>query len=227
MNDYTLAEVFNIVYSREFAKFDNPPKHHFSRRHRKAMREILYPRSKSFAADNCHIPLKKRVLVVLMLILLSAFGIAAGAAAIRGFARQEYRDHTELFQVNADNCPKTIEDVYYLPVIPKEYELYKQIFDSGWVNLSYIDYSTNKTLLFDQYVKDVFHIGFDNERGNLEEISVNGKYALYYNGGSLGIIIWDNEDYIMQISGDFSEDELIALAGSVEIKKSNSKNWHN
>lgn len=221
MNDYTLAEVFDIVYSREFAKFDNPPKHHFPRSHRKAMKEIFYPHTKSISTDNYRIPLKRRVLVALIMIILSTFGIAAGAAAIIGFTRQEHRNHTELFAVNALNSPKTIEDVYYLPNVPGGYELNKQIIDSEWIHLGYIDHSTNKTLLFEQFVKYDFHMGFDNEQSSLEETSINGKIAFYYKGNNYGIVIWDNEDYILKISGNFTTDELITLAESVEMKKSN------
>lgn len=219
MNDYTLAEVFGIVYSREFAVFDNPLKHYFPRSHRKAMREILYPRTNS-AADNRRIPLKKRVLIVLMVILLSAFGIAAGAAAIRGFTRKEYRDNTKLFALNDDNYPKTIEDVYYLPDIPDGFELCEQIFNTNLVHLRYDDSSTNRKLIFDQHVKEGFSTQFDNEQDILEEMEISGKYALYSENNSFGIIILDNEDYIFEISGNLTKNELISLAESVKYKTS-------
>ncbi len=219
MNDYTLAEVFDTVYGQEFSEFDNPPKHFFSRRHRKAMKEILYPQTTSTFTAKRKMPLKKRVIIMLIVILLSALGITAGAAISRGFTRKEHRDNTELFAVNAENAPKTIEYVYYLPKIPEGYEPHEQFSDSTWVHSSFINLASRRTITLDQDVKEGYGIHFDNEHYILEKMIVNGKYALYYEGNGFGIIVWDNEDYILKISGDFTKDELIALAESVEIKR--------
>lgn len=219
MNDYTLAEVFQIVYKEEFAEFDNPPKHFFSRRHRKAMKAILYPHTAPEPSEKRHIPLKRRVLIVLMVVILMAFGISAGAAMIRGFTRKENSDNTEIFAVNAENAPKTIEYVYYLPEIPEGYVPHEYTADSWSVNTSYINLSINKTLNFNQHVKDGYHTHLDNERHELEEIEINGKYALYLGSDSWGTITWDNEDYVLEVSGCFTKEELIALAESAVIKE--------
>lgn len=218
MNDYTLAEVFQTVYRQEFSEFDNPPKHFFSLRHRKAMKEILYPQTTLMAAADRNIPLKKRVIIALLVILLSALGITAAAAISRGFTRKEHRDNTELFAVNAENAPKTIESVYYLPIIPDGYELYEQTRNSRNVFTDYINNSTNRTRSFDQHVKEGFSTHLDNEHFLLEEIDIDGKSALYFYNNNYGILIYDNEDYILEIAGNFTKDELISLARSVENK---------
>lgn len=219
MNDYTLSEVFDTVYGQEFSEFVNPPKHFFSRRHRKAMKEILYPPTVSIPAANRKVTLKNRVIIALLVILLSALGITAGAAISRGFTRKENRDNTELFAVNAENAPKTIEYVYYLPSIPDGYKLYEQNSDSDWVHSSYIDLTSRRTITLDQDIKEGYNIHFDNERNIIEKMEVKGKYALYYEDNGFGTIVWDNEDYVLKISGHFTKDELIAFAENVEIKR--------
>lgn len=223
MNDFTLAEVFEEVYKQEFTEFDNAPKHFFSRRHRKAMNEILYPRNKSELTKSADyqrkIPIKRRALIALLAIILSVCGIAAGAAICRGFLRKEHSDNTQIFTVNAEKAPKTIEYEYYLPDIPNGYEPYEYYSDSWYVYTSYIDSSTNKLLTFEQDIKDGYNAHFDNEHYIMEELEINGKYSLCFTVENSGTIVWDNEDYILQVFGHFTKDELIELAESVRIKQ--------
>lgn len=222
MSDYTLAEVFEIVYDREFAEYDNAPRHFFSRRHRKAMKEILYPGATPNTAPRYtpsrNIPIKRRVLIAVMIVVLLALGITVGASMSWGFTRKEHRDNTELFTVNAENAPKTIEYVYYLPDIPEGYVLQKQFPGEISFSTNYIDPSTNRTMTFDQRVKDGYNNHIDNERHKIEELDIGGKYAVYWGSENFGIIIWDNEDYVFEISGFFTKDEIIELAKSVKIK---------
>lgn len=221
MNDYTLAEVFNTVYSEEFSEFDNPLGHLFSRRHRKAIKEILYPQTISTFTANRKKLLKKRVIIMLIVILLSALGITAGAAISRGFTRKEHCDNTELFAVNAENAPKTIEYMYYLPKIPEGYEPHEQFSDSTWFHSSLINPLSHRTITFNQHVKEGYKSHFNNEHAPLEDIKINGHKGVYLNYSFddviSGIIIWDNDDYILVLSGDFDKKQLIELAKTLKI----------
>lgn len=201
-NDYTLSEVFGMVYEREFAEFDKMPRHIFSRRHRKAMKAILHPRPER--------PLRrlsptKRVAVTVLTIFLALSGVTAGAAAFRGFTLKEHRVHTEIFSVNSENAPKTIEYVYYLPNIPEGYILDKQILDEVWNVSDYFKPNTDEYFKFGQYVKKDFSADFDNEHAQLEPTEVNGKSGLCYELNRWSVLIWDNEDYILKMSGDFTK----------------------
>ncbi len=221
MNDYTLAEVFNTVYSEEFSEFDNPPRHFFSRRHRKAMKEILYPQTTSTFTAKRKMPLKKRVIIMLIVILLSAFGITAGAAISRGFTRKEHRDNTELFAVNAENAPKTIEYVYYLPKIPEGYVLSEKTNDQWHEITIYTNSITKRNIVIHQTVKEGYKTHLDNEHSILEDIYVNGHTGLYFFSKEYddvwSEVIWDNNDYVLELSGDFDKNALIDLAESLKI----------
>ena len=222
MNDYTLTEVFNIVYSKEFSEFDNPPGHFFSRRHRKAMKEILYPQTTSTFAVSRKIPLKKRVIIAVLVILLSALGITAGAAISRGFTRKEHRDNTELFAVNAENAPKTIEYVYYLLEIPGGYEFSENVSDPWHEATTYTNSVTRRNLVIHQIVKEGYKTHYDNEHSVLENICFDGHTGLYLhskeNEEVWGVIIWDNDDYVLEITGDFDKKTLIDLAKALKIR---------
>lgn len=217
MNDYTLADIFDAVYEQEFSEFDNPPRHLFSRRHRKAMKEILYPQTISTSAANLKIPLKKRVIIALLVILLSALGITAGAAVIKRFILEEHSDHTELLAVNDKNAPIMIDRLYYPTAVPDGYALYDHFNNSRNVFIRYVNIATEREIFFDQCVKDAFSVCFDHEYSSVEETEIDEKPALYLYNNKTGAIVWDNGDYIMEVGGHFSKDELMAFAKSVEI----------
>ena len=223
MNDYTLSKVFDTIYRQEFSEFGNLPKHFFSLRHRKAMKEILYPSVESKSAFNRNISIKRRVIIALLVIILSALSITAGAAICRGFTRKEHGDNTELFAVNAENAPKTIEYVYYLSTIPDGYELYEKDDDKWDVTTHYINRITNRTIVIHQTVKEGYNAHIDNEHSAIENIYINGCKGLYLNSSSTdiisGTIIWDNCDYILSISGDFDKITLVELAKTLKISE--------
>lgn len=113
-----------------------------------------------------------------------------------------------------------IETVYYLPEIPEGYELFQSTFSEQSVYTSYIKPDTNRCISFEQFVKDRYSYYFDTEQQDFEELDINGHYALYLGSrdvnNTCGYIVWDNGDYILQIFGDFTKDELIKLAKSVK-----------
>ena len=218
MGDYTLAEVFDAVYRQEFSEFDDPPGHFFSLRHRRAMKQIFYPRNALTSAAKRKLPLKKRVIIVLLVILLSVLGIAAGAEICKSFAFEEHNSHRYLFAVNDKNAPAEIVTLYRLPAVPDGFEVFYENSDPYNAFIDYYDYSEHRSLCFLQNVKNGFNINLDNELGYLEEMKINGcpAYFLSFYDES-GVIVWDNGDYILEVAGEFSKDELIAFAESVEI----------
>lgn len=214
---YNLKEIMCEVYRQDFAEFDNPPKHHFSHRSRKKLNDILYPKSPQPAENHRRITPSKRIIIALLIIILMAVGITAGAAISRGFTRKEHRNNTELFAANAENAPKTIENVYYLSEIPKEYELHETVSDDWFVSTSYMNYNTNRCMVLSQIVKEGYKNHVDNEHHPLEEVDVNGHYGLYLGDCDGGLIIWDNGDYVLKLSGNFNKDTLLNLAKSAKV----------
>ena len=60
---------------------------------------------------------------------------------------------------------------------------------------------------------------YNSEGWFTEEIKINERPAVYFTeDGIAGTIVWDNEDFILEIGGDLSKEELIALAESVKIE---------
>lgn len=220
----TLKTILEEICAEEITEYERLKPHHFSRsRHRRAMGEILHPSSCSYSdrisLRHRHIPTKKRLLLIAVAIITAMQGTAISGAMLRGFRHKDYPDHTMLLAANAQNCPKTIETVYYLPEIPEGYELYEENYRIPYVTIFYENNTTKRSMAFCQDVKEGYAVNFDNEHHTFEEVDINGRYGLYQKPNDendiSGTIVWDNGDYILQISGNFTKDQLLDLAKSV------------
>lgn len=214
---YNLKEIMCEVYRQDFAEFDNSMRHHFSRRSRKKLNGILYPKTLQPAQNLRRIAPGKRIVIALLIIILMAVGITAGATIANGFLRKNHSDNTELFTPAAANCPKIIENVYHLPEIPEEYEFYETVSDNWGVATFYMNRNTGRCMALNQTVKEVYKSHVDNEHHPLEEVDINGHYGLYLGDCYGGLLIWDNGDYVLELSGDFDKDTLLNLAKSTKI----------
>lgn len=225
MGELTLRDILEemcLEEANEFANMENIPHQHFSLRHRRRMRKILST-NRPGRRSLRNLPPSKRVAAVVLIILLATFTFAAGAIAISGFIRKDHRDNTQLFPADIGNCPVRIEHEYYLSEIPEGYELYEKNINPFVVYIKYINPTNQDTLIFVQNVKEGYEQHFDNEKAIFEEeeIDINDYYGLYLNLGNKdrekGVIVWDNGDYIMEVKGFLSKNELINLAKSAKL----------
>ena len=170
MCNSTLNEVFEEIHRRDFAVFDNAPRHLFSNKHRRAMKKILSAASQNAgpSCDTHKLPFGKKAII-----------IAAGAAIVNVCKLEKHRDNTEVLTANAENCLQTITDVYHLSKIPDGYELSEQMVNSSWANTTYYNKQTNRYFTFDQSVKIGYDTHFDNEKHHINEHEIEGHYALY------------------------------------------------
>lgn len=220
MNEIMLSDVLEKVCIEEAAAIPDLHVPKLSFGHRRRMKRIfsLYQRG-LYSHRNYRIGMKRAALVITV-IFLAMFTVTAGAAAIRGFNRKEHRKYTELLTANSENCPKTIENVYYIPELPEGYKLYEEDCTGYFVYKSYINYDTSSYMVFTQRTKEEYEEHFDNEHQTFEELEINGYYSLYIKNTSKinsGIIVWDNGNYILSISGFFTKEELIELAKSTKF----------
>ena len=75
-----------------------------------------------------------------------------------------------------------------------------------------------KYMMFNQYTKDSFSANIDNEQAQIvEKYDKNGNKILVHNYQDLSvIIIWDNGEYIFELSGTCSESELMKIYYSLK-----------
>ena len=222
MDNITLNQILENICIEEAAAISDVPVPKLSYRHRRHMKKIFsqYQKSVQIGRRPC-VAIGKRLVIVMTIIILAMYTAAAGAMAINGFNQKRYHDYTTLLTVNADNCPKTIENVYYLPEISKGYELDNEIIDDYFVYRAYLNKDTGGHITFVQDVKNGYKSNFNTEYNEFETLTINGHYALYLETGNSeeisGLLVWDNGDYVLEISGNLSKDELIELAKTAKF----------
>lgn len=139
----------------------------------------------------------------------------------KNFHGTVYYDNTQLFAVNTENCPTTIEYEYYLSNLPDGFEMVEHDSLSFYVYTLYENTSSKQVITFSQYTKDKFTPHYNTEHDNFEEIEINGNNGVCLNFSDdehfRSVVIWDNGDYILEIIGNLPKSHLIDLAESTKV----------
>lgn len=206
--------------------------HRFSHRHNRRMKRIfkLYEKNTSkMHADNRpkiqrpqKLTLKYAVMLAALIFLAALAGCTVAYFTSQDFRGEVHKEYTRIFPTNTENCPATIEEKYYLPELPEEFEVYETEQTSLNVYISYRDYSTRETIVFRQIVKPDFPtMHLNTEQCDFQEVDINGHCALLLDYNSIGKkysgVIWDNGDYVIELCGNLSKNQIIDLAKSTKI----------
>lgn len=230
MCENIFKELLGEMIESELAEFDNLPDRKPSLRHRIAMKRIFarYETNKlkenertTAALPPSRLNFKQRIILALVIVLLMTLLVGWVAVFIsKDFHGIVYADNTHLFAVNTENAPTIIEYQYTLDHIPEGFELIKTVSSPTFVYTYYLNNSTEQTIVLEQSVKLDYDPHYDNERGKFEEFNINGKTGLFIDFSTEKLnsstFIWDNGDYIIEISLDLDKNSAADL---LEINK--------
>lgn len=234
MSESVLKSILEESARLEWAKYENAPEHVFSKKQERKMKhsfKLFEKKSGRFVTHECakssHIRLTKKTVLVLLTILFLA--VLAGGALFSftssNFRGRIYSDNTEIYAITTENCPATIEEKYYLPCLPDGYEVLQTDSTPFFEYISYYNVETEQSFLFCQHVKkdgDPFHL--NTEGYYLEEIKVNNCCGLFIDFSSDDYIgselLWDNGDYILELSGDIDKNFALFLAENAKVLES-------
>lgn len=235
MNEDVLKELLGEMLKREFEKFDDPPKWNFSLKHRLAMKRIFArynrnaqklkekPTEQAAPIERQHIRLnlKQRLIIALIVVFLMALtGCVVATFISKHFHGTVYEDNTLLTPANVENAPLTIEYAYTLNSVPEGFELIETGASKTDVYTLYQNNLTNQTIAVCQWVKSRYTPHINTEHRTLEEIRINNTTGLYVDMGYENyyktLLVWDNGDYILQVSADLDKETTIKLS---EINK--------
>lgn len=236
MSESILRAILEESVRHEWDKYDNVPEHIFSKKHERSMKRIFMLFEKNRCKFEPHLIskpnhnfrfTKKTVLVLVTIIFLAALaGCAVMYFVSNSFRGKVNNDNTELFVINTENCPSEIEEKYYLSELPEDFEVTDSTSTPFYEYTSYQNNKTQseQTIVFRQYVKtDLGSVHYNTEGQDLEEVQINEHYGLCLDFSSKGLVftdvIWDNGDYILEISGDFDKNTLLNLAKSAKVYK--------
>ena len=232
---YTMDELISGYFEKQSAEVDEVPLPKFSLRHRLTMKRIfkLCEHNKAMSDINAEDPCEKvlghkqlsfRKRLIIAVAIIVCLAVMTGFVIVfisGGFNGTVYQDNTHLFAIDTANCPSTIEKEYSLSVVPEGFEMYDVSATSTDITVMYCNPDTEQVLVFGQTVKSEFNPHINTKGYDLQETKVNSCNAIYIEYinayGVSSTVIWDNEDYILELFGDFDNNELRDLAISNEI----------
>lgn len=224
-----LAEDVNGQYG-EF--FGNDTKHRFSRAYKKRRKMnilsaektrggVPIPPAPRFSIPKMTgIPLKKRVTIVSIAVMM-AIGVSAGAGASLAVGMKKVAKTKIDFLLKAvdmENCPETIECIYYLSEIPDGF--YLEEFDNEIISEVSTWYKNTNGYDFILFMQDTKkgNSFYDNEHiSSIEDVTVGDKYGVFMTWEKTTRLVWDNGDYVLEISSRLPKEEAIELAKSAKV----------
>lgn len=230
MNESVFKEILGDALKCGLAEFDNAPEHKFSLKHRLEMKRIFakYARNvrklKKEVKENTatveykpRLNIRRRILLIAVIIILMTFLVGWVVVFVSDkFHGTVYHDNTHLFAVEVENCPQTIEHRYAPVSVPDGFEMIETDFSPIDVYTYYKNKQTGQEITLRQWVKSAFDPHYNTERHHFEEITVNGKSGLYIDFSEETychtLLVWDNEDYIIEIVADLNKSETYNLA---------------
>lgn len=240
MSENVLKEILLEVHEIECAVSDNLPDFKPSLRHRLAMNRIFarFERNSRKLRNTRSIgeqpkiehrtrrySIKQRLLMATLIIILMTL-LAGCVGAIVKFVSERfggtvYEDNTQLSVVELENCPQTIEYRYALTNVPDGFELIKTVSSPTNVCTLYLNSSTGQVITLNQWVKSHFAPHYNTEKSTFEEIKINGTTGLFIDFSGYkqisSALIWDNEDYIIEISADLDKNSALDLLNIAKL----------
>ena len=184
-----------------------------SRRHKLAMRTIVYGKAGGARAWS---PRMRRVVAILVAaaLLLTSCGI---------IFREEIREVFEelfvsLYFKDDSEAPRTIEEIYTLGYVPEGYVLDQELKDS--LAVKYVFKNENNDVF--TFVQNTIHGEFviDSEEGYSEFVAVGEKRVYYRFSGEHHHYVWSDGKYVMSImtEEDFPQEKIIRIIEEMTTK---------
>lgn len=233
MNENDFKAVLAEICDEEIFELNKFPPFKTSLRHRLAMKRIfaLYEKKTHITvsvppiiqtSQSKHLHLSKRLIILFAVIMCAA--LLTGFMLVyfsKDFHGTVYNDNTQLFAVNTENCPITIEYEYYLSDLPDTFKMVEHDLTRTDFYMRYENTSFGQVITLTQYTKNGFNTHYNTEYHNFDEIEINGHSGVCLdisNGECDGsIVIWDNGDYILEIVGNLPKNHLVDLAKSTKV----------
>ncbi|MDE7361746.1 MAG: DUF4367 domain-containing protein [Oscillospiraceae bacterium] len=231
MNNFKTA--LENVIQKDLGRYENAAEHEFSAEFEKKMAALS--KRVSGGKRSKRMRIGRIIAAAAAAVVLFAMGTLAGAVS-SGFnvvQSKRWGLPSKLFTAaDTEGCPMTIETVYVLDGFPMNRFGISESGDgtsvlSKYYSAPYEEYLNDemyslKTIFLEQETKETFKFKYtDMEYVTYKQLTVNGGQAYfitrerYY--GMEAYLIWESEDYIFTLSGSFSEERALELAGSLAV----------
>ena len=206
-----LALACELSLNDWFATFpDEIPEAERSKKHEKWKKNLF----NKMRNDRYHRFTTKTVKVMLIAATLCALLLTAFVVPS---SREFIVDHFDIFSRYklTESNNNVVDGEIIVGYIPEGFELTnEQDFARATMN-EYID-SIGGVFIISKY-SSTTEVDFDTEMGGAENIIVNGKtYVFYIDENNHNILVWNKTDYVYQMEGTLSKDELLKIAETVK-----------
>jgi len=223
---FTIEELIAGYYDREFSQAESASPPHFSRRHKRRMKEILSvktgneARGGTFAGKAFRKPMsvRKRIIIAAVIVILMALLTGAVSAFVSGnFGVTISGDSVYVTVKLSGSGPRVIENAYYLEDLPGGYTEKRRVLGGKYNRyISYYDDEYNMISL-GQFTRENFIMRFTVAKDMIEKTSVNGSDALCadlnQSNWPHSFVIWSKDGYIFILIGDnIPSGEIVEIA---------------
>lgn len=224
-NKEILSAALKSDYLSELSVFEALPDYRMSRSFDRKMHKLIRAYLKQKNRESTVYKRRTRVRLLAIAIIIATVALGTGGVVLlqywdtfrlRGVGNNEYA-----FDVsNPESAPKEILDKYRITADLSGYK--KEVISDSeldyWV--VYTD-DSGKTIWYNQFTKtmaDSLQIGLGNVQIPPEKTDLDNYTALYYvSANGVQNLMWDNGDYIFELSAEgLSKEEAKALALSVK-----------
>lgn len=224
-DDEMIAKALSEALAADIIEYQKLPDHKFSRRFRSKMKKLIarpFPRTND--ASERHIPLKKRMVVALIAVLLSLFLMGAALIAYKLWNYYRVEDYSLYSILNIDDSgdfPTELEERYRIGADMSGFT--ERVLTDEYFNY-WVEYKSPDgiiTINFEQYVKEAVQgmlLNTENALDEPTETEINGHRGVLFQTryGDM-VLIWDVGDYIIRLSTiGIRQNELFSLADSVQ-----------
>ncbi len=221
MSNELFNNILQKVCDEEFAEYEKIEEHKFSIRHRRKMKKLFCEYDKKCASnvpEKQTVRFRRRVTAVVIAAVVLITSCLTVGALTGGFKFTLKSDHTAMFNIDYENAPQTIEYLYYISALPDKYKLTTSDIDIALSAYFYYETNDEHIYYFGQVVKSAYKSYLNTEKYKMEEVVIDNKNGVFIAFESESLLVWDNGDYVLEIYGNFTKEEMLNLAKSVKIK---------
>ena len=220
MSNELFKNILQEMCDEEFAEYETSNEHKFSLKHRRKMKKLFREYDKKYASDVSDkkmVQSRRSIAAVIIAATIFIVSCVTVGALTIGFRHIQKSDHTEIFNIDYENAPQTIEYLYYISDLPDEYKLIDSDVDIDISAGYFYETEDGRIFKFNQVVKSVYKSYINTEKYKMEEVVIDNKNGVYITFENESLLVWDNGDYVLEIYSDFTKDNMIDLAKSAKI----------
>mgnify|MGYP001077792078 FL=1 len=169
---------------------------------------------------------RRRMAAIALLILMLIGGTVVAAEPIirwmQNFRVEQNEDHMVIQNDTVDGALEHTKEnfrKYRLTEIPEGYSLWMEKFNEGFqrYQISYHNAKEDILSLKQTWQEDDMAENLTSDAEAIENVEVNGFTGYYTEDNGIGSLILSNGVYRLVLEGEFSEKELLELAGGLEL----------